>query len=108
MFELLFAKKVEIRVYEKFAGFPTDISSEPYLKINYDRDEAIVLQIPAKGREYDEAVNPWLQDWLNDLAANPENGIKEVYYNSWEFADKKSLKKFLHSLDSGKFEIIYS
>ncbi len=108
MFELLFASKLEIIVYEKLAGFPVDTSSEPYLKINYVRDEAIVLQIQAKGRENDEAVNPWLQDRLNDLAANPENGIKEVHYTCWEFRDKKALKKFLGSLDDGKFEIIYS
>lgn len=108
MFELMFAKKVEIRIYEKFGESPVDRSREPYLTINYNRDGAIVLQIPAKGRDCDQAVNPWLQDWLNDLASNPENGLKEVYYNCWEFTDKKSLKKFLHSLDSGKFEIIYS
>lgn len=108
MFELLFASKLEIRVYEKYGESPVDTSSNPYLTIKYDRDEAIVLQIPAKGRDYDQAVNTWLQDWLNDLASNPENGLKEVYYTSWEFADKKSLKKFLHSLDSSKFEIIYS
>ena len=108
MFEFLFKSKVEIRVYEKFGESPVDTSRESYLTINYDSDGAIVLHILAKGRECDQAVNPWLQDWLNDLAAISENGLKEIYYNSWEFADKKSLKKFLHSLDSSKFEIIYS
>mgnify|MGYP003462150572 CR=1 FL=1 len=108
MFELLFASKVEIRVFEKFGESPVNTNREPYLTINYNRDGAIILHIPAKGRENDQAMNPWLQGWLQDLASNPENGLKEVYYTSWEFADKKSLKKFLHSLDSSKFEIVYS
>jgi hypothetical protein len=108
MFEFLFSSKIEISVYEKFAGFPADASKEPYFKINYVRNETIVLQIQAKGRENERAVNPWLQDWLNDLASNPENGIKEVHYTCWEFAEKNSLKKFLGSLDDDKFEIIYS
>ncbi len=108
MFNLIPENTSEIRVFQNF-GIPIKLADNPQIAINLNQNGVIQLNIPSAGIGPDPncAENTILQDWLNSLTLDVENGIKEVFYTAWEFKDRNALNKFLQSLDRKEFEIIY-
>jgi hypothetical protein len=99
----------QIHIFSTF-GIPIKLSDNPQITINLNQNGVIQLNIPSAGIGHDPtgAENSVLQDMLNNLTLDSENGIKEVFYTAWEFEDKNAVNKFLQSLDRNEFEIIYS
>ena len=109
MLDLIPENTSQIQIFSNF-GVPIRLSDSPEITINLNQNGAIQLNIRSEGIGPDPtgAENSVLQDWLNNLTLESENGIKEVFYTAWEFEDKEALNKFLQSLDRNQFEIIYN
>lgn len=109
MFNSIPENTSRIEIYLDY-GRPIKLSDQPEMTIRFAQGDPIWIDIESKGIGPDPigAKSPALHDWIENLAWNQENGMKEVYYNTWEFEDMKALERFLQLLRGKEYAIAYS